>query len=206
MTPYRSLSVGDIVPDAAAGRAPIVTQGPARWIALTVLPQREDQAEAWLALRGVYAFHPVLMRRVTVRGHARDYARRYLPGYVFARFQGEPVRHLVMACDYITGALCDDRGGWGALASRELRALHAMRRVDAAAEARRSEAAERRRRAALVRAGDGALFRCGVFAGQTCEVVELRADGGAVVRLSLFGGEITAQARTEDMVPVRRIA
>lgn len=200
---FLSLSIGDAVDlDRAAGA--IVTPGPARWYALRVSPQREDQAEAWLRLRGVYAFHPVLMRRVTRAGKVRDYARRYLPGYVFARFRGEPRAHLVLNCPFISGALCRSDGGWGVLEPARLRQIHAMRRVDAEGEAARVARAAQRRAASLARPGEAALFTGGAFSGARCEVVELNADGGATVRMSLFGGEVLVSAQAADLVGLRK--
>lgn len=174
--------------------------GSARWYALRVAPQREDQAEAWLRMRGVYAFHPVLPRKVKRFGKVCEYQRRYLPGYVFARFPGEPVVHAVTASPFITGAITMADGRWGKLDPSGLRAIHAMRRVDEAAEAARRADRARQRRASAVRAGDSAMFRSGPFAAFCCEVVELRADGGARVRLNLFGREVVAQAAPRDLV------
>lgn len=200
---FLSLSVGDAVTlDRTTGA--IVTPGPSRWYALRVAPQREDQAEAWLRLRGVYAFHPVLMRRVTRAGKVRDYARRYLPGYVFARFRGEPRAHLVLACPFITGALCRSDGAWGVLEPQKLAAIHAMRKLDAEGEAARKAKAAQRRAASLARPGEAAMFTGGAFAGARCEVVEINADGGATVRMSLFGGEVLVSAQAADLVGLHK--
>lgn len=200
---FLSLSVGDSV---SLGHAPaaLVSPGPARWYALRVTPQREDQAEAWLRLRGVYAFHPVLMRRVTRAGKVRDYARRYLPGYVFARFRGEPRAHLVLNCPFITGALCRSDGDWGVLEPQKLTAIHAMRKLDAEGEVARKVKAAQRRAASLARPGEAAMFTGGAFAGARCEVVELNADGGATVRMSLFGGEVLVAAQAADLVGLHK--
>lgn len=200
---FLALSIGDTVTLGSAKGA-IVTPGPSRWYALRVTPQREDQAEAWLRLRGVYAFHPVLMRRVTRHGKARDYARRYLPGYVFARFRGDPVRHAVLTCPFITGALCRSDGQWGVLEPQKLAAIHAMRKVDAEGEAARFARDAARRAAAMARPGDTALFTGGAFAGAQCEVVDLSADGGATVRMRLFGGEVLVSARMGDLVSLKK--
>lgn len=200
---YLDLQAGDAV---AAGRGlpAVVTFGPARWHALRVAPQREDQAEAWLRLRGVYAFHPVLMRRVRRGATVREYARRYLPGYVFARFDGAPVVHRVLACPFIIGALCLGGGAWGVLEPDRLRAIHAMRRLDAEGEAARAAAAKRRVAEAMVRRGDGALFTGGAFAGQRCEVVDLSAEGGAQVRMRLFGADVLVSAQVADLIRLHK--
>lgn len=202
---FLSLSIGDCV---TMGHAPaaLVSPGPARWYALRVTPQREDQAEAWLRLRGVYAFHPVLMRRVRRHGVIREIQRRYLPGYVFARFRGEPRAHLVLACPFISGALCRTDGSWGVLEPQKLAAIHAMRKVDAEGEAARLAKAAQRRAATMARPGEAALFTGGAFAGARCEVVEITADGGATVRMSLFGGEVLVDARAADLVGLHKTA
>lgn len=196
---FLGMSVGDTLapPQAAAA---IVTPGPARWYALRVAPQREDEAEAWLRLRGVYGFHPVLMRRAVRHGRRREYARRYLPGYVFARFRGEPVVHRVLACPFILGALCRSGGVWGVLEPARLRQIHAMRRVDAEARARRLAQLRHRQARAQAQAGGAALFVGGAFAGARCEVVEIAADGGAMVRMRLFGGDVLVTAQAGDLV------
>ena len=65
-----ALCVGDVV-GYHTDRGGIYVPGPARWYALRVRPQREDQAEAWLSMRGVYGFHPVLVRKVRSLGRDR---------------------------------------------------------------------------------------------------------------------------------------
>lgn len=196
---------GAMLPPAAVVQD-LCAPGPARWHALRVRRMREDQVEAWLARHGVYAFHPVVRRRVRVRGAVRDYDRRYLPGYVFARFPGPPAVHLVMACPWITGALCRTGGEWGVLDPDGLRAIHAMRRLDA--DRREAQAAARARaiQAAQLRAGDQALFRAGPLADYCAEVVELTADGGARVQLRLFGGDVLVTARASDLVRINKRA
>lgn len=198
------LSIGDVVP-AGCGPVTVYVAGPARWYALRVSPQREDQAEAWLSRRGVYAFHPVLMRKVRRMGKVREYARRYLPGYVFARFPGAAVPHRLIGRCGITDALRCSDGSWGVLEPSDLRALHAMRKVDAETEEQRRAIRAADRRAETVRAGERALFHAGPFVGTYCEVVELLpADGTAKVRLRLFGADMVVQVGTVDLVGVAR--
>lgn len=199
-TGIEGLSVGDECAPVASDRA-ICIPGPARWYALRVTPQREDQAEAWLRLRGVYGFHPVLRRAVRQFGKLREYDRRYLPGYVFARFHGEPLTHRVTACAFITGALCRSNGEWGVLEPSKLAAIHSMRKVDADAEAARRLS---KRRLIGVEAGQAVMFRIGPFAELRGEVADLRADGGAVVRLHLFGREHLIEADGADLLPLRK--
>lgn len=196
-----ALSVGDVV-GFRTERPGIFTPGPARWHALRVRPQREDQAEAWLSLRGVYGFHPVLMRKVTRAGRVREYARRYLPGYVFARFPGEASIHAVMSCPFIMGALTL-RGGdgqWGILEPRKMRAIYSMRKLDEQVMAKRDAERARRRAMAALRLGDSVMFKGGVFSGLPSEVVELCADGDVRLRLNLFGRETMVDAKAVDLV------
>lgn len=195
---YRALSRGDAVP--LSGPPAIFLPGPSRWYALRVAPQREDQAEDWLDRRGVYGFHPVLKVARTRHGKPRLYQRRYVPGYVFARFRGAPVVHEVLSCPWITGALARSDGEWGVLDGARLRALHAMRALDREVEELRNADRIRRMVAARPVLGERALFRVGPFAGVSGEVVELRAEGGVMIRLTLFGGEILAEARATDLV------
>lgn len=201
---WRSVEVGGAVPPAP-GDTGIFLPGAPQWVALRTTAQREDQAEHWLCRRGVYAFHPVLMRKVRAKGTVREYARRYLPGYVFARFPGEPMAHRVVDCAFITGALCNSAGSWGRLDPTDLQALHAMRRIDiASSEALKAERI-RRRAAGAVKPGDRALFRAGPLAGEVCEVAEITADGGALVRLGLFGGTTMQVASASSMVPLKTV-
>lgn len=201
--PFLALRRGDSLP--AAPRADLVNDGPPRWHALRVSPQREDQAEDWLRLRGVYAFHPVLRRVTTRMGKRVEHQRRYLPGYVFARFPGAAVISRVMSCPWITGAVCLSGGEWGVLDPQALRAIHAMRATDRKARAAAAEAAELRRRRRIVLPGQAAMFQAGPLAGQSCEVIEIDAQGGARVALPLFGQQaLVVQAAVADLIPVRK--
>jgi transcription antitermination factor NusG len=213
MTPITlcALTVGDAVAGALPGRAPaghgqrqLAVAGSPRWHALRVAPMAEARVEAWLKARGVEAFHPVIVRQVRERGRLVRRERRYLPGYVFALFPGAPVVHAVQAHHDVYGAICRANGEWGVLDPCSLRAILSMRRVDARLDAVRRAELARVRAALRVKAGDVAMFQAGVFAGRTCEVVDLRADGGAVLRFKLFGGEVLISAEAGDLVPLRK--
>lgn len=194
--------IGDVLPPRDV--AGIVLPGPSRWYALRVAPQREDEVEAWLRRRGVYAFHPVLKRQTRARGVVRTYHRRYVPGYVFARFCGDPVVHMVMSCPWVIGALCRADGHWGVLEPSHLQAIHAMRKRDERIERDLAADQLRRREASRMRAGDRAMFRVGPFAELPCEVVDLVADGGVRLRFQLFGREVVVDGVAEDLVPLRK--
>lgn len=197
VSPYLSLRIGDAVPTESSS-AMIFEPGESAWYALLCRPQQERQAESWLAARDVYAFHPVTSRQTRVRGKIREYERRYLPGYVFARFAGAPVPHRVLTSPFITGALCMSDGQWGILGPKRLAALHEMRARDLRQEDKRQEQKRRADAARRVRVGDRAMFKAGPFSGFHCEVVEIVASGGIKVRFDIFGREnaITTTADT----------
>lgn len=178
--------------------------GAVRWHALLVAPQTEDQTEAWLQRRNVYAFHPVTTRKVTRAGKAREYHRRYLPGYVFARFPGEAIVGDVVSCPFIRGALLRSSGSWGVLNPSELRSLHSMRKLDQEAKVASRLEERRLRRSRNFRKGDRALFKSGAFVEQSCEVVEVLADGAIRLRLQLFGADVLTSANPEDLVALDR--
>ncbi|WP_353474799.1 transcription termination/antitermination NusG family protein [Salipiger sp. H15] len=199
VSPYLSLRVGDAVPIESSS-APIFEPGESAWYALLCRPQQERQAESWLAARDVYAFHPVTSRQTRVRGRVREYERRYLPGYIFARFNGVPLPHRVLTSPFLTGALCRSDGRWGVLGPKRLAALHEMRARDLRQEdelraAKRKAAAARR-----VLVGDRAMFRAGPFEGFHCEVVEIDAVGGLKVRFELFGRENSVVTSPDSLV------
>lgn len=195
----KALAIGSLV-DAAPARKGLCIPGASRWYALTVAPQREAQAEHWLKVRGVYSFYPVIRCKTRVRGVVRDYDRRYLPGLLFARFKGEPLPHEVLACSWVTGAVCRADRQWGVLDPSALRGLYTMRRIDVAAKV--SDAAMRARGKVdrMIAKGSRAMFRTGPFAGFECEVVEVKADGGARVALSLFGREALLTTGESDLI------
>lgn len=93
-----------IIGQAASPRSrpQIVHAGIPRWHALLTFPQREAAAKQWLAVRGVYSFYPVRLVRRDFRGKVLEFETRYLPGYVFVLFSGEPVWHLIIH-DEMTG-------------------------------------------------------------------------------------------------------
>lgn len=195
--------IGDVV-EVAGQKAAIFYPGQSRWHALWVAPQREDQVEAWLHKRGVYSFHPVQTRNTLRCGVRRQYHRRYLPGYVFARFKGEPLIHQVMSCPWVMGALCRSDGQWGVLEPGSMRAIHQMRKIDA--DQRVFEARQRARRIAdaSLRKGDRVMFRSGPLAGFEAEVVTLIAEGGAKVSFQLFGRETLLDAEPDHLVCLQK--
>lgn len=191
-----TFQVGQIIPASDAWhRRGIFVPGDARWHALTVPAMAEDRAEAWLALRGVYAFHPVKRRASRIRGKLIERKQRYLPGYVFARFPGPAIRHRVTACPFITGAVSLPDGQWGVLDPGDLRKLHAMRGVDDAKEQARASAAR-------INRGDRVRVLTGLVGdGQEVEVMEVSA-GKVKFRLRMFGADVPAEAMLANVEKV----
>lgn len=171
---------------------PIYTPAPARWHALTVLPQAEATTEAWLKVRGVYSFHPVTRRVVTIRGKKVSRTKRLLPGYVFARFPGIMAWHAVKGCVHIAGCIRMASGEPGILRPDDLTALHAMRDRD-------DEAREEQRRAAIIRPGDKVRILSGLWSDEQTEVIAIR-HGKAIVRLTMFGAEREVEVEQAAMV------
>ncbi|MCW1932626.1 transcription termination/antitermination NusG family protein [Pararhodobacter zhoushanensis] len=197
-----AVAVGDVV--STSGPAPLFQPGPAQWYALRVAAQRESFVERWLSLRGVMGFHPVLTRTVVRHGRKLQQAKRYLPGYVFARFPGYPVVHAIRTLPHVLGALTVQDGNWACIKPEDLRALYDMRQVDAKIEDAEAAAAARRKAARALRAGGGALFRAGPMAGTRCEVIEIAGSGDVRVRLRLFGAEHLVSTRAEDLISIRK--
>lgn len=179
----------------------IFADGGARWHALIVAPMREQHAEGWLKARGVYSFHPVRVRHKKIRGATRRIVSRYLPGYVFARFPGRIITHRVVGTPFITDMIRMANGEPGKLDPEALRALHAMREVDE--QTQEAEARKRRKlkEQSRLRRGDRAVLLTGVMAGQSVEVLELKA-GRAKFSIRMFGGDIPAEADIGELQKV----
>lgn len=166
--------------------------GHPRWHALQVSPQKERATEAWLALRGVEAFHPVKARPTVSHGVRRTIESAYLPGYVFARFPGRALRSRVMDFPPIKGAICTQNGHWGIIRPRDIRQLYAMRSAEAAAN-------ERKNRAAMLKRGDKVKVLEGLWAdGQEVEVLEIRS-GKARFKIHMFGADVDAEADIDGL-------
>lgn len=192
MMHYGSLNVGDTVPvETEADARALYRPGEPRWHGVVVPPMREGQCEAWLERRGVYSFHPVTYRTVTIRGKRKRIESRYLPGYVFARFPGPAIWHRVMASLFVADAIRMSSGDPAILAPADLTNIHAMRAIDEAAE-------EARRNAAKIRRGDRVRMLSGIFEGEAVEVLSL--DNGRVkIGMTLFGAEREADVAV-DMI------
>lgn len=190
------MQIGDrIEADAPADARALYIPGPRRWHALIVPPQRETAAEAWLKVRGIYAFHPVKRQVTTIRGKRVERHQRYLPGYVFANVPGRMVWHRVFASPLIADAIRMQSGEPGILRAEDLRMIQAMRPRDEAADAAK---AARAAAAKLFAPGDSVEITKGPLAGIRSEVVEIRA-GRAILQLTMFGSQREAEVDFHTM-------
>ena len=180
--------IGDV---SKLTRQPLYQAGPAHWHCLRVLPQREDDCEAWLDRRGVYAFHPVTVRYETIRGQRIKRVSRFIPGYVFARFPGRIVWHVVKDSPFVADAIRLRDGRIAALAECDLTALRAM-------SDREQREKERRAAAQMIRLGDRATIASGPFEGADVEILSLKA-GRATISIRMFSG-IPAEVALENLV------
>jgi transcription antitermination factor NusG len=158
--------------------------GAPRWHALVTAPQAETKAEGWLGAHvpGCDAFHPVQAYRVRIRGREHDRHRRYIPGYVFARFPGPVIWHRLFAfCPYVRDAIRLTSGLPAALDPRDLVRLHGMRAADEAQE-------QAKARARLFNRGDRVRVLGGLWAGQETELLDVEGTTGTI-RVRLFNAE-----------------
>jgi transcription antitermination factor NusG len=172
----------------------IIAPGPPRWHALMVRPQREAATKAWLDRFGVYAFFPVTERwRIKPGHHApiRCFAR-YLPGYLFAHFKGEPIWHNLFASPFVRDVIrLTATNEPGHLDPATITGLLAMREVD-------EKLAERRRLQRIIRQGDRARVKDGVFAGCQVEVVSVNSSRGKI-KLMIFGQVREAEVDLDNL-------
>lgn len=149
------------------------------WYGLRVLPRRERTAQAFLDSQGVRAFYPVTYRSQRRSGRVVAIERPYIPGYVFARFVGEPRWHVLLELPWICGWIAGPHGYPAPLAEDGIERLQAMRAVDAEQEAQRISRATLRR-------GDRVRLTGTPLAGQTGEVVRLNSTDG-IVEIPILG-------------------
>ncbi len=165
----------------------IVMAGSQTWFGLRGNPQCEGKAKAWLKrhVDRSYSFFPVTKARKKMPRTSIgwvDYERRYLPGYLFARFPGEPIwNRLFDQCPFIFDVIrYTERPDTPAIIDpRSLDALHAMRSLD---EENKAKAAARR----TVRRGDKVNFNIAGKDYQVVEVMEIKGTLGKV-KVNLLG-------------------
>lgn len=183
---HQSVCIGDVLPWNPL--PPVCEGGKPLWFGPRVIPQAEPLAVEWLRrhVDGAYSFYPVTVARKPVRGAVKfvNYERRYLPGYVFTRFRGEPQWHrLFERCPFIHDVIRYRDGRPAAIDPRSLGKLHAMRSRD-------QEITELRRASRTIRKGDRVRFEVGGIDHDDIEVIEIKGPT-AKVRLGLLGrGEI----------------
>lgn len=188
MTAY---ALGDAAPPRV--RAPLLRRpGLLRWHALLVYPRRETAAKAWLEQRGVYAFFPVAVVRLAYRHRYREITRAYLPGYLFAKFPGEPAWHEVIGSPFIHNTLRRHNGEPGILHPETMESLKAMRTTD-------DMLAERRQAATTIRRGCKVRFVRGPFEGWEVEVVDAPTEDGFSFRIAMLGGAVPGTASIGDV-------
>jgi transcription antitermination factor NusG len=193
--PVQAIQWNETIPPVLA--PPIVTPGESRWHCLIVYPQREAPTRIWLAEHGVEAFYPVTITKQRHRGRDISRVRRYLPGYVFANFPGEPAwwRILGDARRNVRDVLRVHNGEAGRLHEDTLTQLQAMREVD-------EELEERKRVARTVRKGDLVRIKVGELVNWEVEIVDIKGPKG-VFHVKLFGAEHSAEV---DLANVEKLA
>lgn len=160
-----------------AERRSLYTEGPSQWYGLLTTPQGEERAQAMLEHANVYSFFPVTKAKRLRRGKRVDVKRRYLPGYLFARFPGTPRWHRVLAQPFIRDVIRRQDGWPAPIAASTLDRIYAMR----------DTIEERDRAARTFRKGERARILEGSLEGEIVEFVEVRGSMG-VFSLGLLGG------------------
>lgn len=160
---------------------PILREGELRWYALMVRPQREEAARAWLERYSVVSFYPVTDAKRMRRGKPVHYERKYLPGYLFAQFPGEPIWHVLLSSPFLRDVIRMHNGTPGILHPDTLQRLHAMRHMDMDIEAKR-----RARR--MINVGDTVKVMSGPLEGFEIEAVRVdAATGKGKFEIMIFG-------------------
>ena len=175
----------------------IIADGEARWHCLFTRQQSESAAVARLKVLGIHSFFPVTETERIVRGQKTIIESRFLPGYVFAHFDGRPLWYeLWQACSFVRDVLRlrnGDEPGW--IMPEDLTALMAMRATD-------QEQARARKARSLIRRGDRVKLRTGPFQGYEAEVhtlVTVRGKARGKFTIPLFGGTVPGEASLDDM-------
>jgi transcription antitermination factor NusG len=146
-----------------------------------VRPQSEGKVRTWLGDRDVFAFYPVTESTRYRQGRDYTHEQRFIPGYVFAHFNGAPRWHLLTwEHPWITGVIRRHDGEPGWLTEDSIAGLKAMRST---AEI----LTNKQRHARTIRKGDKVRIRDGVHQDRQTEVVELRGAMG-IIRIEIFGG------------------
>jgi transcription antitermination factor NusG len=165
-------------------RGNLFSDGPSRYHALTVRPQSEGKVRTWLGDRDVFAFYPVTETSRFRNGRDYTHEQRFIPGYVFAHFNGTPRWHLLTwEHPWITGVIRRHDGEPGWLTEDSIAGLKAMRST---AEL----LSDKRRQARTIRKGDRVRIKGGYYEGNEVEIIELRMAHGrerGVFRIGLLG-------------------
>ena len=186
--------LGQIVPHKPRQ---IIAEGDPRWHCLFTRQQSESAAVKRLAALGIEAFYPVTERSTTHRGKTRVIQSRYLPGYVFARFPGDPVWHeLWPACTFITDVLRLRSGSPGIIRHADLTNIMAMRATD-------QEQDRARKARSLIRRGDRVRLRTSPLGEEVVvevhTLVTVRGKARGKFDINLFGSTVPGEADIDDM-------
>jgi transcription antitermination factor NusG len=183
--PVPPIQWNETLPPAPASA--ILTPGAPRWYCLIVYKEREAPTRLWLGEHGVDSFYPVTISKQRYRGRDIARVRRYLPGYVFARFNGDPIWWRIMGDERrnIRDVLRMHDGTPGRLHEDTLTQLQAMREVDEALE-------ERKRAARTIRKGDRVRIKVGELVDWEVEIVGIKGPRG-VFHVKLFGSDHSAE-------------
>lgn len=162
------------------------------WYIFQTHPRKEVSATAWLAQRGVEAWHPTVtkIRRIPrSRIKSKPYDAPVAPRYLFARFTGRPQWHILKGCRWISRVVgVEDRP---MPVSDEVMAL--MAQVPEQLEIIKRREMERR----IIRPGDKVRIGVGPLEGWIVDVSEVHA-GIARFTVPLIGGR-SGVANLEDL-------
>jgi transcription antitermination factor NusG len=182
--------------------APIVAPAPPRWHALIVMPRKERVAKEWLAERGVpEAFFPVRVASYRAAGKERKVEHPHIPGYLFARFDGEPLWHAILmrperaVASGIREVIRMRDGQPGILTEPSLERLYAM-------ASRAEEITRAHRQARAIRARDRVRSVSQLLPAGEFEVVEIVGQR-CRIEVEIFGAK---RAIDVDVTAVEKVA
>jgi transcription antitermination factor NusG len=181
--------------------APIVAAAPSRWHALIVMPRKERVARAWLAERGVESFFPVRVNQYRQGGVVRRVEAPFIPGYLFTRFDGEPLWHAILArserslASQIRDVIRMRDGQPGILTEASLARLYAM-------ASREEEITRAHRQARAIRARDRVRPVSPLIPAGEYEVVEIVGQR-CRIEIEIFGA---MRAIEVDVKAVEKVA
>lgn len=183
--------IGQVVPYEPESPVQVGDVEP-QWFIFQTPPRKEISATAWLARRGVEAWHPTVtkIRRIPrSKIKSKAYEAPCAPRYLFARFTGRPQWHILKTCRWITRVVgVEDRP---MPVSDEI--MSRMAQVPQQLEILKQREIERR----TIHPGDKVRIGSGPLEGWIVDVSEVHA-GIARFVLPLLGNR-TGSANTDDL-------